>query len=35
MADTYLFYDTETTGLSRAFDQILSFAAIRIYRDSL
>lgn len=29
MADTYLFYDTETTGLSRAFDQILSFAAIR------
>ena len=32
MADTYLFYDTETTGLSRAFDQILSFAAIRTDR---
>jgi exodeoxyribonuclease-1 len=29
MADTYFFYDTETTGLNRAFDQILSFAAIR------
>lgn len=29
MAETFLFYDTETTGLSRAFDQILSFAAIR------
>jgi exodeoxyribonuclease-1 len=29
MADTFLFYDIETTGLSRAFDQILEFAAIR------
>lgn len=26
---TYLFYDLETTGLSKAFDQILQFAAIR------
>ena len=26
---TYLFYDTETTGLSESFDQILHFAAIR------
>lgn len=26
---TYLFYDTETTGLNKAFDQILQFAAIR------
>lgn len=26
---TYLFYDIETTGLNRAFDQILRFAAIR------
>jgi len=29
MGDTFLFYDIETTGLSRAFDQILEFAAIR------
>jgi exodeoxyribonuclease-1 len=29
MAETFLFYDLETTGLSRAFDQILEFAAIR------
>jgi len=29
MADTFLFYDTETSGLNRAFDQILEFAAIR------
>jgi exodeoxyribonuclease-1 len=29
MADTLLFYDTETSGLNRAFDQILEFAAIR------
>jgi exodeoxyribonuclease-1 len=29
MAETFLFYDLETTGLSRAFDQILDFAAIR------
>jgi len=29
MAETYLFYDIETTGLNRAFDQILEFAAIR------
>lgn len=26
---TYLFYDTETTGLSHVFDQIIQFAAIR------
>lgn len=26
---TYLFYDMETTGLNRAFDQILQFAAVR------
>ena len=29
MAETYLFYDIETTGLNRAFDQVLEFAAIR------
>ena len=29
MADTFLFYDTETSGLNRAFDQIIEFAAIR------
>ncbi len=27
--NTYLFYDIETTGLSKAFDQVLHFAAIR------
>lgn len=27
--NTYLFYDIETTGLNKAFDQILQFAAIR------
>ncbi len=26
---TYLFYDIETTGLSKSFDQVLQFAAIR------
>ena len=26
---TYLFYDLETTGLNKSFDQILQFAAIR------
>ena len=26
---TYLFYDIETTGLSKVFDQVLHFAAIR------
>ena len=26
---TYLFYDTETSGLNQCFDQILQFAAIR------
>src|SRR4029079_4326828 len=26
---TYLFYDIETTGLSKSFDQVLHFAAIR------
>ena len=29
MGDTFLFYDLETTGLNRPFDQILEFAAIR------
>jgi exodeoxyribonuclease-1 len=33
MAETYLFYDIETTGLNRAFDQILEFAAIRTDGD--
>ena len=27
--DTYLFYDLETTGLNKVFDQVLQFAAIR------
>ncbi len=30
--DTFLFYDIETTGLSKAFDQVLHFAAIRTDR---
>lgn len=29
MTKTYLFYDIETTGLNKCFDQILQFAAIR------
>lgn len=29
MAQTYLFYDLETSGLNKCFDQILQFAAIR------
>ena len=29
MAASYLFYDIETTGLNKAFDQVLQFAAIR------
>lgn len=29
MKNTYLFYDIETTGLNKAFDQVLQFAAIR------
>jgi exodeoxyribonuclease-1 len=29
MAGSYLFYDIETTGLNKAFDQVLQFAAIR------
>ena len=29
MTSSYLFYDIETTGLNKAFDQVLSFAAIR------
>jgi exodeoxyribonuclease-1 len=33
MKKTYLFYDTETTGLHKAFDQILQFAAIRTDRQ--
>ncbi|MBF0259736.1 MAG: exodeoxyribonuclease I [Desulfamplus sp.] len=31
--DSFLFYDTETTGLNSAFDQILTFAAIRTDTD--
>jgi exodeoxyribonuclease-1 len=30
--DSYLFYDLETTGLNRAFDQVLQFSAIRTDR---
>ncbi|MCD6039361.1 MAG: exodeoxyribonuclease [Gammaproteobacteria bacterium] len=30
--DTFLFYDIETTGLNKAFDQVLHFAAIRTDR---
>jgi len=30
--ETFLFYDLETTGLSKAFDQVLHFAAIRTDR---
>ena len=33
MAKTYLFYDIETTGLNKAFDQVLQFAAIRTDRQ--
>ena len=33
MTETYLFYDIETTGLNKAFDQILQFAAIRTDRQ--
>ena len=29
MTATYLFYDIETTGLNKCFDQVLQFAAIR------
>lgn len=29
MMNTFLFYDIETTGLNKAFDQVLQFAAIR------
>lgn len=29
MSPSYLFYDIETTGLNKAFDQVLQFAAIR------
>ncbi len=32
MQSTFLFYDIETTGLNRAFDQVLQFAAIRTDR---
>lgn len=32
MVESYLFYDIETTGLNKAFDQILQFAAIRTDR---
>jgi exodeoxyribonuclease-1 len=33
MEKTYLFYDIETTGLNKAFDQVLQFAAIRTDRQ--
>lgn len=33
MGDTFLFYDIETTGLNKAYDQILEFAAIRTDSD--
>jgi exodeoxyribonuclease-1 len=33
MNKTYLFYDIETTGLNKSFDQILQFAAIRTDRQ--
>ncbi len=33
MTQTFLFYDIETTGLNKAFDQILQFAAIRTDRQ--
>ena len=33
MSNTYLFYDIETTGLNKAFDQVLQFAAIRTDRQ--
>jgi len=31
--NTYLFYDLETTGLNRTFDQVIQFAAIRTDRN--
>jgi exodeoxyribonuclease-1 len=33
MEKTYLFYDIETTGLNKAFDQVVQFAAIRTDRQ--
>ncbi len=33
MEKTYLFYDIETSGLNKAFDQVLQFAAIRTDRQ--
>ena len=33
MNKTYLFYDLETTGLNKAFDQVLQFAAVRTDRQ--
>src|SRR3990167_7228256 len=33
MSHTYLFYDIETTGLNKCFDQVLQFAAIRTTMD--
>lgn len=33
MTKTYLFYDIETTGLNKAFDQVLQFAAVRTDRQ--
>jgi exodeoxyribonuclease-1 len=33
MQNTYLFYDLETTGLNKCFDQVLQFAAIRTDKE--
>jgi exodeoxyribonuclease-1 len=33
MSKTYLFYDIETSGLNKAFDQVLQFAAVRTDRQ--
>src|SRR6185312_11976262 len=33
MQKTYLFYDLETSGLNKCFDQVLQFAAIRTTLD--
>ncbi len=35
MTSSYLFYDIETTGLNKAFDQVLEFAAIRTKHKSI
>jgi exodeoxyribonuclease I len=33
LPQTFVFYDTETSGLSKAFDQILQIAAVRTNAD--